>query len=206
MPSNTSPSPQNGPAVLRTAPPQPPPCPSAPISPNHANSGSGAGSDPADPANPGASDYSGGWCCPRSRRRCPLAATGTATQRAHGRDRWVQPAALRAEWDGNGDGYTTTSRSTSAARPHHPSSPAPVLTCHCFMRGHGVVVRGLHGEGDGRDRTLRDALALAPAPGDVPSPPSPVLRKSGSSTSLLLHEGAVSGLTGHSGVSNLCTR
>ncbi|KAJ7860684.1 hypothetical protein B0H14DRAFT_3863677 [Mycena olivaceomarginata] len=80
MPSNASPSPQNGPAVPRAAPPQPPPCPSAPISPNHANSGSGAGSDPADP---GASDYSGGVVLPtltsplspRRHRHCY--ATGT---------------------------------------------------------------------------------------------------------------------------------
>jgi hypothetical protein len=62
------------------------------------------------------------------------------------------------------------------------------------------------GAGDGRGRTLRDALVLAPVLRDVPSPPSPVLRKSGSSASLLLHERAVSGLTGHSGVSNLCMR
>ncbi|KAJ7323218.1 hypothetical protein DFH08DRAFT_1029503 [Mycena albidolilacea] len=178
-----------------------------PISPNHANSGSGAGSDPADPADPGASDYSGGWCCPCSRRCCPLAATGTVMQRAHGRDRWVRPAASKAEWDGDGDGYTITSRSTSAARLHHPSSPAPVLTSHRLMCDTGwwyvdCAVRA----GDGRGRTLCDVLALAPAPGDVPSPPSPVLRKSGSSTSLLLHERAVSSLTGHSGISNLCTR
>ncbi|KAJ7861664.1 hypothetical protein B0H14DRAFT_3616437 [Mycena olivaceomarginata] len=72
-----------------------------------------------------------------------------------------------------------------------PLLPAPVLA---------------KGAGDGRGRTLHDALVLVPALGDMPSPLSPVLRKSSSSASLLLHERAVSGLTGHSGVSNLCTR
>ncbi|KAJ7785476.1 hypothetical protein B0H14DRAFT_3584192 [Mycena olivaceomarginata] len=91
---------------------------------------------------------------------------------------------------------------------HRPSSPAPMLVCRRFMRDTGWWYVDLRskGVGDGRGRTLRDALVLAPAPGDVPSPASPVLRKSGSSASLLLHERAVSGLTGHSGVSNLCTR
>ncbi|KAJ7842876.1 hypothetical protein B0H14DRAFT_3690923 [Mycena olivaceomarginata] len=96
----------------------------------------------------------------------------------------------------------------SSKYTHRPSSPAPVLACRRFMRDTGWWYMDLRskGAGDGRGRTLCDALVLVPALGDVPSPPSPVLHKSISSASLLLHERAVSGLTGHSGVSNLCTR
>ncbi|KAJ7866032.1 hypothetical protein B0H14DRAFT_2573584 [Mycena olivaceomarginata] len=66
-------------------------------------------------------------------------------------------------------------------------------------RGGGTTdLRGT-GKGDGRGRTPSDALARARAPGDVPSPPLAVLRKSGSSASLLLRERAISGLTGDSG-------
>ncbi|KAJ7895544.1 hypothetical protein B0H14DRAFT_3628097 [Mycena olivaceomarginata] len=165
---------QNGPAAPRAAPPQPPPRPGAPISPNHPNSGSGAGSDAA---NPGASNYSGGVVSPTP--TSPFVPS-------------PPPGSLR------------TRASTSTARPlytHHPSSPTPVLACHRFMRDTGWWYTDLHGKGagDGRGRTPRDALARARAPGDVPSPPSPVLRKSGSSASLLLCERAISGLTGDSG-------